>query len=300
MPFRIPWVPEEERPRILLTSRGNISDTLRTYFSHMNPTPTVTQIPGRFPDSYAWGVIDEFRPHLIINTLAATDVRAIELSDNEYDRAIMSNVVFVNNLVHKVDGLERCRLIHLSTDYVFGNLRREAYPEDPRNPINRYGETKAASEEIIEAECQIPWKILRLSGYYGPNGNNFARTIYRRRNDPAIEVNTNWTRLTSFDSLVKGLSYVVGSGWDRSLIHHVTDRYDEGVFYTWAEHAGFIVISAHGQARILHVPADRYVRRPNVVLAPTVPVRNTWRQRIRLFCALQDVRERIHDFQDPR
>ena len=43
-----------------------------------------------------------------------------------------------------------CRLIHLSTDYVFdGNARRPYREEDPVGPVSVYGRTKLTGEERV-------------------------------------------------------------------------------------------------------------------------------------------------------
>jgi dTDP-4-dehydrorhamnose reductase len=71
------------------------------------------------------------------------------------------------------------KLLFLSTDYVFDGARRSPYEvEDPRHPINVYGESKARAEErllqILPEVC-----IVRTSWLFGPGGKCFPATILK-------------------------------------------------------------------------------------------------------------------------
>jgi len=71
------------------------------------------------------------------------------------------------------------RLIFLSTDYVFDGTKRTPYEnDDPRHPINVYGETKTRAEErlqeILPGTC-----IVRTSWLFGHGGKCFPQTILK-------------------------------------------------------------------------------------------------------------------------
>lgn len=79
--------------------------------------------------------------------------------------------------------VEACRkkdipIMYFSTDYVFdGQGTRPWMEDDPRNPLNVYGLTKAEGEEFVET-----WPkhfIIRISWVFGRNGNNFIKTMLR-------------------------------------------------------------------------------------------------------------------------
>lgn len=71
------------------------------------------------------------------------------------------------------------RLLFISSDYVFDGEKRTPYEtDDPRNPINVYGRSKAEAEcgllEIIPDCC-----IVRTSWLYGLGGKCFPDTMLR-------------------------------------------------------------------------------------------------------------------------
>lgn len=70
------------------------------------------------------------------------------------------------------------RLVTISTDYVFDGRATTPYAEDrPRDPINAYGRTKAAGEELaLEAHPEGTF-VVRTAWLYGEHGPNFARTM---------------------------------------------------------------------------------------------------------------------------
>lgn len=70
------------------------------------------------------------------------------------------------------------RFVTVSTDYVFDGNATEPYAEDlPRDPINAYGRTKAAGEELALAAHPAGTYVVRTAWLYGEHGPNFAQTM---------------------------------------------------------------------------------------------------------------------------
>jgi dTDP-4-dehydrorhamnose reductase len=70
-------------------------------------------------------------------------------------------------------------LVHLSTDYVFDGRKGAPYGEDdPVNPANAYGRSKAAGEAAVRTACAAH-VILRTSWVFGASGGNFVKTMLR-------------------------------------------------------------------------------------------------------------------------
>lgn len=112
----------------------------------------------------------------IINCAAYTDV---ERAEDHPELAYAINSDAVATLADVCSRLS-IRLIHISTDYVFGGdaERREPYAEgDIPEPINIYGKSKAQGErEVLRLANGI---IIRTSWLYAPWSKNFMLTILR-------------------------------------------------------------------------------------------------------------------------
>ena len=107
-------------------------------------------------------VVSEFSPDVIIHTAAMTNVDQCE---EEREACWEINVTAVNYLV-EVAELCDTQFIHLSTDFIFsgeeGPLDEEAAPA----PVNYYGESKLAAEEIVKGSSTA-WAIARTVLVYG-------------------------------------------------------------------------------------------------------------------------------------
>ena len=67
-------------------------------------------------------------------------------------------------------------VVHISTDFVFGQVKNRKKPYNEKEtpgPVNSYGVSKLAGEEFIRATCP-EHMIIRTCGLYG-NGNNFIK-----------------------------------------------------------------------------------------------------------------------------
>ncbi|MCU0691303.1 MAG: NAD-dependent epimerase/dehydratase family protein, partial [Polyangiaceae bacterium] len=62
------------------------------------------------------------------------------------------------------------RFVHVSSLASYGPSEPEAphTESSPRRPIEHYGRSKLEAEEVVEAERDIAWTILRPGGVYGP------------------------------------------------------------------------------------------------------------------------------------
>jgi dTDP-4-dehydrorhamnose reductase len=107
-------------------------------------------------------LVTSFRPDIIVNAAAMTNVDACEM---QRELAWKVNVIGVENLVEVSRRID-CTLIHVSTDYVFDGKNGPYKENDRVNPINYYGKTKLAGENVILAGG-ISSAILRTIVVYG-------------------------------------------------------------------------------------------------------------------------------------
>ncbi|WP_182907164.1 dTDP-4-dehydrorhamnose reductase [Microbispora sp. H13382] len=113
------------------------------------------------------------KPDVVVNCAAWTAVDEAETRERE---ALAVNGDAVRPLAAACAG-HGVTLVHLSTDYVFDGTARTPYAEDePVNPVNAYGRTKAAGER---AALRHGGYVVRTAWLYGAHGPNFARTMIR-------------------------------------------------------------------------------------------------------------------------
>ena len=101
-------------------------------------------------------------PHFIINTAAMTNVDACE---NNRDACFDLNVNAVAYLIAICSEIN-AHLIHLSTDFIFDGEKGNYTEDDLPNPLSYYGETKLASENLLQ-KSHIEYTILRTILVYG-------------------------------------------------------------------------------------------------------------------------------------
>ncbi|MBQ8639884.1 MAG: dTDP-4-dehydrorhamnose reductase [Lachnospiraceae bacterium] len=71
------------------------------------------------------------------------------------------------------------KMMYISTDYVFdGQGERPWEPDDARNPLNVYGQTKYEGELAVENNLE-KFFIVRIAWVFGINGKNFIKTMLR-------------------------------------------------------------------------------------------------------------------------
>jgi dTDP-4-dehydrorhamnose reductase len=106
--------------------------------------------------------IKKAKPDVIINTAAMT---LVDKCETEQEACWTANVTSMEHLV-KACAATGTHLVHVSTDFIFdgshGPLDEAATP----NPVNFYGKSKLAAEEILKASS-IDYCILRTVLVYG-------------------------------------------------------------------------------------------------------------------------------------
>jgi len=113
--------------------------------------------------------------HTIINTAAYT---AVNQAEGEESKAYRINSEAVQNLAQSA-GETGCKVIHISTDYVFDGKNCIPYKEtDATHPESVYGRTKLAGEVILQSTWQESI-IIRTSWLYSEYGNNFVNTMLK-------------------------------------------------------------------------------------------------------------------------
>lgn len=112
----------------------------------------------------------------VVNCAAYTNVDGAE---SETDLAYRVNAEAVGRVGAIAKELNKW-ILHISTDFVFdGRLDRPYVETDFANPINTYGKSKLAGEQLLsQSGCRHC--IIRVEWTYGSAGNNFVTKIIQR------------------------------------------------------------------------------------------------------------------------
>jgi dTDP-4-dehydrorhamnose reductase len=115
---------------------------------------------------------------VVVNAAAWTDVDGAE-TDEAAATAVNGDAVAHLARACAAGG---ARLLHVSTDYVFGGFSdaAEPYPEDaPPAPLNAYGRGKLVGETAVRTLAPSVGYVVRTAWLYGEHGRNFVTTVLR-------------------------------------------------------------------------------------------------------------------------
>ncbi len=119
--------------------------------------------------------LSEVKPDWVVNAAAYT---AVDLAEDQPAQAHAVNAAAVAQLA-RASAQEGCRLLHLSTDFVFdGNTNRAYLPTDKPMPLSVYGASKLAGERHV-LDAGLSGIVLRTSWVYAAVGKNFVLTMLR-------------------------------------------------------------------------------------------------------------------------
>jgi len=120
--------------------------------------------------------IEDINPDVVIHCAAWTAVDAAEDEENiSKVRAInVGGTLNIANICRKLD----CKMIYISTDYVFNGQGAEPWEADCKDfaPQNAYGQSKLDGELAV-ANTLEKFFIVRIAWVFGLNGNNFIKTM---------------------------------------------------------------------------------------------------------------------------
>ena len=120
--------------------------------------------------------LTEINPDAVIHCAAWTAVDAAEDEENKA-KVYAVNVAGTKNIAKACKKLD-CKMIYISTDYVFKGQGTEPWRADCKEyaPLNYYGETKLEGELAV-SEILDKYFIVRIAWVFGLNGKNFIKTM---------------------------------------------------------------------------------------------------------------------------
>ena len=155
------------------------SDIAPAYSGIADGTP-VTAMPYVQMDITDEGAVDalisEVNPDVVVHCAAWTAVDMAE-DDDKVEKVRLVNAKGTENIALVCKKLG-CKMVYLSTDYVFDGQGSEPWQPDCKNykPLNVYGQTKLEGELAVANNLE-KYFIVRIAWVFGVNGKNFIKTM---------------------------------------------------------------------------------------------------------------------------
>ena len=170
----------------------------------------------------------------IINCAAYT---MVDLCETDVDVCNAVNHLGAENLA-KAAAEFNCKLIHISTDYVFDGNTKEPYREDsPVNPLSVYGKAKLLGEEAVMyiAPNSI---IIRTAWLYSSYKVNFVKTMLRLMSEREVLsiVSNQYGTPTYARDLAEAITIILNNSeeeWKEGIYHF--SNLGETTWYGFAE-----------------------------------------------------------------
>ncbi len=132
--------------------------------------------------------IDFHKPQVVINTAAYHNTK---LCEENPEISFLVNAIGAYN-VAKTSAKVNAKIIFFSTDYVFDGSKKTFNEQDSTNPLNVYGASKLAGENLTKV-ANTNYLIIRTTALYGEKvsgkGHNFVLLMLEKaKTERAIEV----------------------------------------------------------------------------------------------------------------
>ena len=242
-----------------LASRGYEgigSDIKETYSGIQDGTAVTTMpyVPMDITDaSSVEKVLTDAKPDVVVHCAAWT---AVDLAEDEDKKDIVKavNATGTKNIADVCKKLD-CKMVYISTDYVFDGQGEKAWEPDCKNykPLNVYGETKLAGELAV-SETLDKYFIVRIAWVFGKNGKNFIKTM--------LNLGKTHDTITVVDDQIGSPTYTYDLA--RLLVDMIeTDKYgryhatNEGLC-SWYEFAQEIFRQANMKVNVVPVSSEAY------------------------------------------
>lgn len=194
-------------------------------------------------------VITRTAPDAVVHCAAYT---AVDAAEDNVELCRRVNALGTENVAAVCRDLN-CKLMYISTDYVFnGQGTRPWEPDDEREPLNVYGQTKYEGE--LAVETLEKYFIVRIAWVFGVNGKNFIKTMVNlgKTHDSLTVVNDQIGSPTYTYDLARLLVDMIET--DKYGRYHATN---EGLC-TWYEFACEIFRQAGLNVKVTPVTSDQY------------------------------------------
>ena len=198
--------------------------------------------------------VSEVSHDVVVHCAAWTAVDAAEDEEN-IPKVRAVNVDGTQNIANVCKKLN-CKMIYISTDYVFSGQGTEPWQPDCKDyaPQNVYGQSKLEGELAVSDTLE-KYFIVRIAWVFGKNGNNFIKTMLRvgANHDEVRVVNDQIGTPTYTYDLARLLVDMAES--EKYGYYHATN---EGGYISWYDFTVEIYRQAAMSTKVIPVTTAEY------------------------------------------
>lgn len=206
--------------------------------------------------------IANLKPDYIINCAAFT---AVDKAEECYELADKINGDGPANLAKAAKAIG-AKLVHISTDYVFGgdlNIEKDYKEDDEKNPVTVYGITKLHGEQGIQNNMD-EYYIFRTAWLYGVGGNNFVKTM-TKLGKTRDEINVVSDQHGS-PTYAKDLTDIIYKAIQKKIPYGIYNATNEG-YTTWYDFTKEILDMQNIECKLNPVTTEEYIEMMKVTQA---------------------------------
>ena len=193
-------------------------------------------------------------PDVVIHCAAWTAVDLAEDEDKR-EKVFAINAKGTENIAKVCKKLD-CKMVYISTDYVFDGQGTEPWKPDCKDykPLNVYGQTKLEGELAVSGNLE-KYFIVRIAWVFGLNGKNFIKTMLNvgKTHDTVRVVNDQIGTPTYTLDLSRLLVDMVET--EKYGYYHATN---EGGFISWYDFTKEIYRQAGLKTNVVPVTTAEY------------------------------------------
>lgn len=199
-------------------------------------------------------VITAVRPDAVVHCAGWT---AVDLAEEEEKKALVHaiNVDGTRNIADVCRKMD-CKMLYLSTDYVFDGKGETPWKPDCKDyaPLNVYGQSKLDGEFAV-ANTLDKYFIVRIAWVFGLNGKNFVKTMLNlgKKYETVRVVNDQIGAPTYTYDLSRLLVDMIET--EKYGYYHATN---EGGFVSWYTFACEIFRQAGYSTKVIPVTTEEY------------------------------------------
>lgn len=199
-------------------------------------------------------VLSEVKPDVVVHCAAWT---AVDMAEDD-DKVALVRAINAGGTQNIADVCKElgCKMIYISTDYVFDGQGEEPWQPDCKDykPLNVYGQTKLEGELAV-ANTLDKYFVVRIAWVFGLNGKNFIETM--------LNVGTKLDTLRVVNDQIGTPTYTLDLS--RLLVDMAeTEKYgyyhatNEGGYISWYDFACEIFRQAGYATKVVPVTTEEY------------------------------------------